>query len=141
MNEKIKQITDLLNLSVALLEDGMEQRIYVDNGTILVSKEDGKMYIAVEEDFIEDESVKETVKNYKEAMEALDGNTFLEVLEEMKEEIDIQEFDELLDLEEYNEEDAERVLELIEQSTEIVQEYLQNKIESLVDVFEKFGEI
>lgn len=141
MDEKIKQITDLLTLSGALLEDGMEQRIYVDNGALLISKEDGKMYIAVEEGFIEGDTVKDAVKDYKEAMEALDGNTFLEVLEEMKEEIDIQEFDELLDLEDYNEEDAERVLELIEQSTEIVQEYLQNKIESLVNVFEKFGEI
>lgn len=93
-----------------------------------------------EEEFtgFDDSEIKEKITNYKECIEALSDDMFLDILDEMREVIDIKEMDELLELKTFTEENAARVEELIEHSTLIVQKYLQNKIQDCMELYEKF---
>lgn len=128
------------------IPEGAEEKICINDLEIVLTKENGAIDIKIElkEDAQEctytfdDSEIKEKIANYKENIDALDDNTFLDILEEMKEVIDIKEFDDLLSMESFTEENAARVEELIDHSTLIVHKFLQNKIQDLMELYERF---
>lgn len=118
------------------IPENTEEQICINDLAISLSKKDGVIDVKIEVNPMDE--IKEKIANYKENIEALDDNTFLDILDEMREVIDIKEFDELLELEEFTKEEAARVEELIEHSTLIIHKFLQNKIQDLMELYERF---
>lgn len=118
------------------IPENTEEQICINDLAISLSKKDGVIDVKIEVNPMDE--IKEKIANYKENIEALDDNTFLDILDEMREVINIKEFDELLELEEFTKEEAARVEELIEHSTLIIHKFLQNKIQDLMELYERF---
>lgn len=144
----LSNISELIGI-FNMIPEGTDQRVCINDLEIALSKKDGviDVKIGLNEDNCEGESVnykfddseiKEKVANYKESIDILDDNIFLDILDEMREVIDIKEFDELLDATSFTEETAARVEELIDHSTLIVHKFLQNKIQNLMELYERF---
>ena len=141
----LSNIYELLGIFNAIPE-GTDEKISIGNLEIALTKKNGAIGVKIEtnEDnkqecqTFDDSETKEKIANYKESIEALDDNTFLDILDEMREVIDIKEFDELLSMESFTEENAARVEELIDHSTLIVHKFLQNKIQDLMELYERF---
>lgn len=127
-----------------VIPDGTNEKFCLNGLEITLYKKDGVIDVRVrtnEEEKLksfDDSKVKEKVNRYKEGIEEIDDNIFLDILEEMREVINITEFDDLLELESYTEENASRVEELIDHSTLIIRKYLQNKIQDLMQLYESF---
>lgn len=109
-----------------------------DNEIILKINLDGDCDITEEDVTYDDTFIKAKVDRYKHNIEEIKDCDFLDILEEMKEVIDIKEFDELLEMDSFTEETAARVEELIDHSTLIVRKFLQNKIQNLMELYENF---
>lgn len=123
------------------IPEGTDEKICINDLEVSLTKNDGKIDIKIEvnqEDCDDYEEVRKMIAKYKENIEALDDNTFLEILDEMKEVIDIKEFDDLLELDSFTDETAARVEGLIEHSTLIIHKFLQNKIQNLMELYERF---
>lgn len=140
----LSNIYELLGIFNAIPE-GADEKVCIDDLEITLTKEDGVVNVRVEMNSpkrcnytFDDSVIKEKIANYKESIDSLDDNTFLEILDEMREVIDIKEFDELLSMESFTEENAARVEELIDHSTLIVHKFLQNKIQDLMELYKRF---
>ena len=137
----LSNINELIGL-FNIIPEGADQKICINDLEISLSKNDGVIGIRIEVsedncDF-DDSDIKEKIANYKESIDAIDDNIFLDILEEMREVIDIKEFDELLDSKSFTEETAAQVEQLIDHSTLIVHQFLQNKIQDLMELYERF---
>lgn len=94
------------------------------NGEELIKKDNSK--------------VKEYISKYKEDIELLDDCLFLDVIEELSETIDIQALNELLDQDSFTKEEEELVYGQIAFIKAAFHEKIQNKIEDLEELLEKF---
>lgn len=142
--KELSDIQELLGM-FNLFPEGTNEKVCLNNLEITLTKKNGVIDVRVETKEPEDTQttfddlfIKEKIKRYKESIDLLDDNTFLDILEEMREVIDIAEFDDLLELESFTEESAERVEELIDHSTLIIHKFLQNKIQELMELYERF---
>lgn len=142
--DTLNNIYELLGIFNEIPE-GADENICIDNISITLTKENGVVNVKVEMNKpkqcnykFDDSVIKEKIANYKESIDSLDDNTFLDILDEMREVIDIKEFDDLLSMESFTEENAARVEELIDHSTLIVHKFLQNKIQDLMELYERF---
>lgn len=140
----LSNISELLGIFNTIPE-GTNEKICIGDLSLTLSKEDGTIDIKVEakqdnhEGYsFDDSKIKEKIAEYKENIDLLDDNTFLDILDEMREVIDIKELDDLLSMESFTEENASRVEELIDHSTLIVHKFLQNKIQDLMELYERF---
>lgn len=138
---KLESIYDLMGLFSAI-PVGTEEKITINDLTITLSKTTDSVKVKVEkednlgEDF-DDTEIKNKVNKYKENVNSLDRTIFIDCLDEIKENIPLVEFDSLLNLEEYDEEQAERVSELIDESELIIHHVLQEYLEDIVDEYEE----
>lgn len=143
--DKLNNIYELLG-TFNMIPEGTNEKVCVNGLGVFFSKKNGTIHINIEMNkpendcnySFDDSKVKEKIANYKENIEALDDNTFLDILDEMREVIDIKEFDDLLEMEYFTKESAARVEELIDHSTLIVHKFLQNKIQDLMELYERF---
>lgn len=140
----LSNIYELLGIFNAIPE-GADEKVCIDDLEITLTKEDGVVNVKIGMNkpgecnyTFDDSAIREKIANYKESIDALDDNTFLDILDEMREVIDIKEFDDLLSMESFTEENAARVEELIDHSTLIVHKFLQNKIQDLMELYERF---
>lgn len=133
LNELIKALTLLIpNDSEQCLEaEGYKISTSNINGNIQVNIEQ------VEEDY-DDSEIKRIVAEYKENIDNLDDSIFLEVLDEIKDHLDIKTFDELINQDSYSEEDAEIVKSMIMFTNLVIRERIINKIEDLKELLVKF---
>lgn len=90
-----------------------------------------------EEEF-DDSEVKEVVKAYMKSLDALEDDVFLDVVEEMSSDIDLKEFDSLLKQESFTKDEANKVMELIDKSSDIISHNLQDRILELINLCERF---
>lgn len=140
----LSNIYELLGIFNAIPE-GADEKVCIDDLEITLTKEDGVVNVKIGMNKLgecnytfDDSAIRGKIANYKESIDALDDNTFLDILDEMREVIDIKEFDDLLSMESFTEENAARVEELIDHSTLIVHKFLQNKIQDLMELYERF---
>lgn len=131
------EIANILNLSVP---NGTKEVLEDNDVKINLEKSDDCLKIEINSIFKAEEfdETKELVKEYKEAIEGLDDDLFLEVVGKLKSKVDLTKFNNLLNLEEYNSEEAKEVEEMIDISSEIICSTLKNKIQSMVELYEKF---
>lgn len=145
----LNELNNLPNL-LDTIPVGFSYELLINNHTIKINRTEDTVNVSIEsveevenddeEDLNEfdDSQIKEQVKTYKEKIELLDDNTFIEVLEKLKEEINIDELDDLLELETFNCEQAERTSELIDKCYNIIKVFIRNKVSTLVQLYDKF---
>lgn len=152
---RLENIYELMGLFSAI-PVGTEEKIVINNTTITLSKTTDAVNVQVKftkddkcpcgnecvchEEF-DDTNIRWKVEMFKKNVNDIDHEVFLECLEELKEEIDLKEFSDLLDLEHYNEEEAERVDDLIDISTLVIHEVIQNWMQDIVDDYEELAEM
>ena len=142
--QEVKALFDLINIFNVAIPDGAEESLEVNGTKIALNKKDGVINISVtsdNEDAVEgfdDSRIKEIIKEYKERIEELDDGLFVEAAEEMGQHFDVQRFDELLNQDTFTEEEAAEVSEKIDQSSQIICDHLEDKINELVDVYNRF---
>ena len=131
------EIANILNLSVP---NGTKEVLEDNDVKINLEKSDDCLKIEINSIFKAEEfdETKELVEEYKEAIKNLDDDLFLEIVEQLKCKVDLTEFNELLNLEEYNSDEAKEVEEMINISSEIICSTLTKKIQNMVELYEKF---
>lgn len=144
MNKTINfdELSDLKNIFSLYIPDGTVETFESDDFKCHLEKDNGHLKIEIEanmpnEEF-DDSDTKEIVNDYKESIKALDDDLFLEVVDKLKSKVDLTRFNELLNLEKFNEEQAQEVKEMIDISTDIICLHLQHKIQGMVELYEKF---
>ena len=139
--KNIIEVSNLLNELSLKIPEGEEQTFDVNGMKFTLKKEEGVIKLISEEndsnDF-DDSDIKEIIKEYKENIDSLDDDVFLEVVEELEKVIDLNYFNELLDAKEFDKKSASDVKEYIEISADIIASKLQNKIYNLMTLYEKF---
>ena len=131
------EFNKMLKLLTSLIPDGTKQELEIDGVKYIFNKDGENIKIEVSESF-DDTSTKEIVAEYKEAIKKLDDDLFVEVTEELSTKLNLKEFNELLDLESFNEEQADKVEEMISISSDIIGLHLQDKIQDMVELYKYF---
>lgn len=110
-----------------------------DAFTCQVKQDGNNVEVVIDyEPSFDDSAIKEMAKGFKEAIKVLDDNLFIESVEDFKENINLNRFNELLDLEEFDEDQAQEVERMINTASEVICSHIQKKIKDLVDLYEKF---
>lgn len=128
--------------------------LYIPNGTVETFESDGIKYhlekdkghlkieidvnIPEQDEEFDDSATKEIVEEYKEGIKALDDDLFVEIVDELKSKLDLTKFNELLDLESFDKDQAQEVEKMIDISTNVICMHLQHKIQGMVELYEKF---
>lgn len=133
----LKELIKTLSTLIPNDSDSCEE---IGGYKISTSNRNGNISITVEsvEQKFDDTEIKELVSNYKENIGKLDDCLFLDVLEEIKDHLDIKTFDELTNQDSYSEEDAEIVKSMINFTNLVVHENIVNKIQDLEELLTKF---
>lgn len=138
------EFPDLKNILGLCIPDGIVETFESDDLKCHLEKDNGHLKIEIEANVPEydgefdDSSTKEIVEDYKDGIKALDDELFIEVVDELKSKVDLTRFNELLDLEKFDEEQAQEVEEMIDISTDIICLHLQHKIQDMVELYERF---
>lgn len=128
MNENTKLFHDILEEIKQELEG---------NFRIEVSDEDGYFSLRLVKTFESD--IKEKIANYKRNLDLLDDCIFVDVLDELPTyNIDIKQFDELLNKEELTESEETYVSYLIDFTNSLIRQHITNKIEDLNELIDNF---
>ena len=146
MNKTINfnEFQDLTNILGLCIPDGTVETFESDNLKCHLEKDNGNLKIEIEANIPEqdgefdDSDTKKIVEEYKEGIKALDDDLFVEIVDKLKSKFDLTRFNELLDLESFNEEQAQEVEKMINISTDIICLHLQHKIQGMVELYEKF---
>lgn len=144
MNElrNLSEISDIINnLSLSIPEgtvqsfeaDGLKYYLEKDNDYIKI-----ELKASLPEKTFDDSSTKKIVAEYKESIKALDDDLFLEIVDELSSKLDLKEFNSLLDLESFDEDQARKLEEMIDISTDVICLHLQHKIQDMVELYERF---
>lgn len=128
MNENTKLFHDILEEIKQELEG---------NFRIEVSDEDGYFSLRLVKTF--ESNIKEKIANYKRNLDLLDDCIFVDVLDELPTyNIDIKQFDELLNKEELTESEETYVSYLIDFTNSLIRQHITNKIEDLNELIDNF---
>lgn len=126
MNENTKLFHDILEEIKQELEG---------NFRIEVSDEDGYFSLRLVKTF----DIKKKIANYKRNLDLLDDCIFVDVLDELPTyNIDIKQFDELLNKEELTESEEIYVSYLIDFTNSLIRQHITNKIEDLNELIDNF---
>lgn len=146
MNEfqKMNDLTDLLHIFGLIIPEGTDKVFEEDGTQIHISKKNGSVKISVNsnkdlsgENF-DDSSIKDAISEFKDNINDLDDSVFIESLEEARKAIDVKRFDELLNLEKFTEAEATEVANMITYFSQIISNNLQEKIQELLELQERF---
>ena len=138
------EFQDLTNILGLCIPDGTVETFESDNLKCHLEKDNGNLKIEIKANIPEqygefdDSDTKKIVEEYKEGIKALDDDLFVEIVDKLKSKFDLNRFNELLDLESFNEEQAQEVEKMINISTDIICLHLQHKIQGMVELYEKF---
>lgn len=92
----------------------------------------------VNEEPYDDSEIKKMIAEYKENVDLLDDCLFLEIFEELGEDMCLKELDALLRQDSYTEEEADLVKGKIKYIYTCIKEHLYNKIDSLYELASRF---
>lgn len=145
--QEVKELFDLINIFNMVIPDGSEESLEVNGMKVTLNKKDGVINISVTSDkdtkeealeTFDDSQIKEIIKEYKERIEELDDCLFVEAAEEMSKYFNMKRFDELLNQDTFTEQEATEVSEMIDQSSQIICNHLEDKINELVNIYNRF---
>lgn len=135
----MNELEQLIELMGNLIPEGTNEEIDTEAYKVSIVKNGDNIEIQIveKEQEFDDSEIKQTVKEFKNAIKELDDDFFVEVTEAFSEKINNKKFNDLLDLESYTEEQACEVSEMIEIATTIIQSHIQSKIQSLFELYDK----
>ena len=128
-----------MNKNTKLFHDILEEinQGLKDNSRIEVSDEDGYFSLRLVKTF--ESNIKEKIANYKRNLDLLDDCIFVDVLDELPTyNIDLRQFDELLNKEELTESEETYVSYLIDFTNSLIRQHITNKIEDLNELIDNF---
>lgn len=128
-----------MNKNTKLFHDILEEinQGLKDNSRIEVSDEDGYFSLRLVKTF--ESNIKEKIANYKRNLDLLDDCIFVDVLDELPTyNIDIKQFDELLNKEELTESEEIYVSYLIDFTNSLIRQHITDKIEDLNELIDNF---
>ncbi len=128
---------NLLMVLNEMIPEGTNEEFEKDGIRYKFVNEDGLIKIEAETVF-DDSYIKEAVTNFKENIKVLDDDIFVKSIDELRDKIDLNRFDELLDLEEFTEEEADEVEKLITDASTVIRLNLQSKIQEFVELYDRF---
>lgn len=134
---ELDSMTSLINILTEMIPNGTEQELEIDGTKISFSKKDGNIKIKTETKF-DDSEIKRAVKDYKKNIKLIDDDMFVEISENLGNVIDLKEFDNLLNLESYTEEQADKVANMLGSAYHITRIHLEDKINNLVKLCNRF---
>ena len=108
-----------------------------DDSRIEISEDNG--YLRLKLVKIPNTNIKNKIANYKRNLDLLDDCIFVDVLDELPTyNIDIKQFDELLNKEELTESEEIYVSYLIDFTNSLIRQHITNKIEDLNELIDNF---
>ncbi len=117
-------------------------KLEINDHVLTISKdEDGIHITACEEDYGEDHDDSETqqiIKDYKETIKSLDDCVFVEAMSDIEKQIEVKKFDDLLNKVHLTEEECSEVESMINISSEIFANHLEEKIKKSIETYLKF---
>lgn len=133
---------ELMNLEslIDLIPENCEQEFEINGNKLSVKRSGNVVEVKVEmaDDKFDDSEIKALISEYKENLEALDDQVFLDSVESLKKRVDIREFNDLLDLDSFTEEEAATVESYINESNDIIRELLKTKLDNMCNLFNRF---
>lgn len=137
MINEFQKLTDLTNLFHIIVPDGTEKDVEYGEYIVHVSKHGDELRITMNSK--EDNSgIKEIVEEFKSNIEDLDDDIFLDAFEDMKEVMNVDRFNELLDKDNFTKDEAIEVLGLIDQAKTIICENIETNMSYLEQMYDKF---
>lgn len=135
----MEELTNLESL-IDLIPENCEQEFEINGNKLSVKRSDNVVEIKIEmaDDKFDDSEIKALISEYKENLEALDDQVFLDSVESLKKRVDIREFNDLLDLDSFTEEEAATVESYINESNDIIRELLKTKLDNMCNLFNRF---
>jgi hypothetical protein len=91
-----------------------------------------------EGEVFDDTKTKELVKTYKDNIEELDDDTFVEAVEKMDEHMNMYDFDQLLNKESYTFYEDVQITEMIDVANSIIKRVISDKINDLFNLRARF---
>ena len=146
VNESFNEL-DLLEILKLLIPEGTNQGCSDGDKSISVKNENAKITIECSystetednsDESFDDSDIKEIVAEFKDSIEELDDSIFLESLEKARSAVNVKRFNDLLALETFTEDEATEVTCLIDYFSQIISTTLQEKIQELFSLSEKF---
>lgn len=135
----LNEINDLFQILGSVIPEGTNKEFELNGAKVTLVKENGDTTIKViKDEKFDDSEVVKVVNNFKDNVKLIDDCLFVEINEEAGEEIDIKEFDKLLNQEHFDKDSAIKVINMIDVFSEITRSHLQKEVERLVDLYERF---
>jgi hypothetical protein len=118
------------------IEDGTFDENIFGDVKVTLSKNDGKLSLNIET--LDDEEDSESIiDSYKELIENLDDDVFVEMTEILGKTIDLKKFDTLLDKEELTESEDFEINLYISMSLDVINKVISDRIEQYTDILDK----
>ncbi len=135
----LNEINDLFQILGSVIPEGTNKEFELNGAKVTLVKENGDTTIkVVKDEKFDDSEVVKIVNNFKDNVKLIDDYLFVEINEEADEEIDIKEFDKLLNQEHFDKDSAIKVIDMIDVFSEITRSHLQKEVERLVNLYERF---
>lgn len=135
--DEFNNFINLLNIVSEMIPDGTEKEVEIGGTKVSLTKKDGSIKINTQTKF-DDSSIKNLVKRYQTSIKELEDDMFVEISEKLGQTLNLKEFDNLLNLETFNETQAAQVEEMIDVASTLTRNYLASKINDLVNLRNKF---
>ena len=90
-----------------------------------------------EVEIYDDAPIKEYISKYKDNIKLLDDCTFVEVIEQVEDVIDIQVLDELLKQESFTQDEAELIYGQLNFINTVIHEKLANKVQNMIELLDR----
>ena len=90
-----------------------------------------------EKEIYDDTAIKKYISNYKDNIQLLDDCTFVEVIEQVEDVIDIQVLDELLKQESFTQDEAELIYGQLNFINTVIHEKLANKVQDMIELLDR----
>ena len=138
------ELSDITNILDLYIPNGTVETFESDDMKYHLEKDKGHFKIEIDvnipeqDEEFDDSATKKIVEEYKEGIKALDDDLFIEIVDELKSKLDLTKFNELLDLESFDKDQAQEVEKMIDISTNVICLHLQHKIQGMVELYEKF---
>ena len=138
--QNFNSMNELYNIISLLVPEGTEKEYELDGTKIHISRKDGEISISTSKnvDVFDDSSIKEEIKEFKENLNDLDDDIFIDAFEKVKESIDINRFNELIEYDNFTEAEANEVEGMMSYFSQIVYDTIQDEIQRLEKMRDNF---
>ena len=133
--ETFEELINIINIIGSLLPEG-QNTLDLGNIKLEVDKKDNSIKItAVDE--VSDIDL-DLIREYKENIKLLDDELFIKATEELSEDVDINYFNSLIEKTTLTSNELNEVKAIIERSNEIIAELIEDEIDRLDSLLERF---